>query len=129
MKRFLLMVSVLLVLAPFSLQAEDFCMDCVHRFVYDAGLARMTNEASCCMANDQGDCFTGDRLMYTNIGHGCRVVADAESGGTRCQDEGTDANCGAATGGTGKKTGTISWECVYDAYGYCDVSCRSCTMT
>ncbi|HEX6085005.1 MAG TPA: hypothetical protein VF266_10805 [Thermoanaerobaculia bacterium] len=41
---------------------------------------------------------------------------------------GTDPNCGAGTGGSGKKTGYNSWECVYDAYGYCDVACRSCVM-
>jgi len=125
-RRLLLLLSVLSWFAPLPLQADDFCMDCVHRFVQDVD--RLTNEASCCMADDQGDCFTGDRLMYRNIGHGCRTVSDEENGGTKCEDAGTDPNCGQTTGGTGKKTGTVSWECVYDEYGYCDVSCSSCRM-
>jgi hypothetical protein len=45
------------------------------------------------------------------------------------KDEGTDANCGGTAGGSGgKKNDDLRWGCVYDGYGYCDVSCGSCTM-
>ena len=133
MKRFLLMLfSVLAMFGALSLQAqqaEDFCTDCVHYFVLLPSNSYRVTQASCCTADVQGNCFTGDWMVYQNVGHGCRMTAPDADGATRCENAGTDPNCGVTTGPDGKKTGYTTWGCVYDEYGYCDASCSSCAMT
>ena len=130
MNRGVLLAAMLLLFVPVSAQADDFCMDCVSRWV-EKGDGTWKTEATCCMADSRGDCWDGDWMVNPNVGFGCKVSEpDQETGGTSCistnEDQGCTGGGGGGTGGGGKNAGT---ECMYDANGWCDASCSSCTWT
>ena len=126
MKRLAGLFGFVLLLVVGSARADIFtCMDCTERSVKDPNGGHI--EASCCMSQG-GHCYTGDILKDIDVGSGCRVSEADADGFTSCiSDKTFDPNCGG--GGKTSPTATVIGDqgCYYDNYGYCDVSCSSCT--
>jgi hypothetical protein len=126
MKRLTVICGFLLLIGAVSARADILeCMDCSERSVKDANGGHI--EASCCNAIN-GHCYEGDVIKDWDVGSGCRVTAPDEMGFTSCASDKTfDPNCG----GGSKTSPSALFEgqngCVTDQYGWCDISCMSCT--
>ena len=125
MKHLTILLGFLLLIAATSARADIFaCMDCSERSVKDPNGGHI--EASCCNSVD-GHCYAGDVIKDWDVGAGCRVSEPDSMGFTSCNSDKTfDTNCG------GGKTGHAELVqgdggCVTDQYGWCDISCMSCT--
>lgn len=128
MKRRLMLMLLLMLSVPL-LANDETCMDCVQRFQpNEVGSGEGTLIATCCMAMD-GHCFEEDWIEDADVGWGCKVSEADDDGNTNCVSSESDKGCPRSGGGGGgtKGGGGIGESCVYDATGYCDVSCGSCS--
>jgi len=129
MKRIPLFLGLLLLIGTASARGDIFsCMDCSERSVKDPNGGHV--EASCCMSVG-GHCYDRDVIRDYDVGAGCRVSEADSEGFTHCDsDRSFDSGCG---GGGGKQPGSGLVQgdggCVTDQYGWCDISCMSCTSS
>jgi hypothetical protein len=123
------LIAFLLLGSPTAARSDIFtCMDCTTMLV-DVRTSSEHWEANCCNSLN-GHCFTGDNLVDTDVGAGCKVSeCDPDmNNSTFCISDDRDKNCPGTTGG-GTKTGSLPYgsSCTPNpATGYCDVSCSSC---
>ena len=105
----------------------DFCMDCSKREVRDRKGVLISEDAVCCMANDNGRCFGGYFVVDVNVGWDCKTEPSDQ--GTRCASGQRDLGCGDA-GGAGNADGgpgpLQDGVCINDGSG-CSAECASCT--
>jgi len=125
MKRLTIVFGFLVLVCVGSARADIFaCMDCTVRSVKDPNGGHI--EASCCNSVN-GHCYDGDILKDVDVGSGCRVSDPDEFGNTSCASDKTfDPGCGGGKSGSAE---LFQGEqgCVTDQYGWCDISCMSCT--
>lgn len=126
--KWLPLLLALLVPAAANASVLNGCMDCTTRFVNNPGGDALL-VASCCMSMN-GHCFEGDEIVEPNVGFGCLISAPDAYGNTSCESNKNDTYCqngGKSTGPIGGFQGDGSG-CVADKYGWCDISCQSCTQ-
>ena len=106
----------------------NFCMDCTER-LEESGDGTAKQIASCCTLTDDNHCYTNDWVKDLNVGYGCAVSAPDDRGWTSCQSSQVDKNCPQSGSGEKKSEATVQGAqgCVYDATGWCDIACRTCT--
>lgn len=95
----LLLLTLLALAATPAVAANDFCTDCTMRQVREAWTGEVVMDAECCIAWN-GHCYSGDYLADENVGVGCIIIQDDETGDQSCDRNGLPSGC-EESGGSG----------------------------